>query len=180
MIGCVGATFWAAAHAEWEARVAPGDGLDVMSLGRHPVWTPQRTPEEFTYQTRSHRTESRPIRPGEVVASSFRPTAVALEASVLAWPVTSVVGVLYVALRGRRRDFALHCAGTIAIGQCAALVACAASVPWWISIGGWPHLPQNLLAVGFVTGAVTGLLTYSPAVVGGPTYLRPTPRRPSR
>ncbi len=179
-LGCFGATLWAAAHADWEARVAPGDGLDVMNLGRHPVWSPPESPAQFTFHSRSHRTESRPIRAGDVVAKSVRPADVAVEAAVLAWPTLAVVGVLYLASRGRRRSAALHCAGSVALGQCVALVACVAGLQFWVSAGGWPHLPYDLFAVGILGGLVVGLMTYRPAVVSGPIYVRPKVATESR
>lgn len=171
--GCVGVTLWSAANASWEARISPGFGDEVMDLGLHPLWSPPPTPEQFTFYSRSHRTESRPVRPGDVVTMSVRPAEVAVVASVLAWPVLSVLGVLYLVFRGRQRDIALHCAGSIAVAQVVALVACVVSLPLWISVGGWPHLPLDLFGVGTLSGLAVGLLTYTRAVVGGPEYVRP-------
>ena len=183
-IGCVASTLWATAQAQWEARVTPGEDCDVMLLGRHPLWSPPPTPEHFAFYSRSHPTESRPIRTGDVVKSSVRPAYIAVEASVLAWPALAVVGLLYLVLRGHRRDFALHSAGAVAVGQCVALVACVMSLPLWVSVGGGPHLPVYLFGVSVLAGLIVGLLTYRPAVVGGPTYVRPKvptqSRSPSR
>lgn len=162
-VGCVVAVLWAAANADWESRVAPSHDDAVMLLGRHPLWEPPETPEVFRVYTRSHRIESRPIFPGDVVTVRFSPVHVAIEASVSAWPALAIVSVLYLAVRGRRRDFALHCAGAVAVCQVVAVVACVVVWPWWVSLdGGWPDLPYDLLALGFSFGLTVGLLTYTP------------------
>jgi hypothetical protein len=71
------------------------------------------------------------------------------------WPVTVVGGVLYLAIRGRRRDVILH------LGMCAGLgltVGAVACIGLWLLFGGWgPPAPELFGGLGLVAGIVGGL-----------------------
>jgi hypothetical protein len=74
------------------------------------------------------------------------------------WPVTVVGGLLYLAMRRKRRDLTLHLGLSAGIGLTASGAAC---LGLWLVFGGWgPPAPEFFGGLGFVLGIVGGLLSF--------------------
>jgi hypothetical protein len=66
------------------------------------------------------------------------------------WLVTVVGGLLYLAVRGTRRDLVLHLGVSAEIGLTAGAAAC---IGLWLMFGGWGP-PRQLLAMALDPGAI--------------------------
>jgi hypothetical protein len=66
--------------------------------------------------------------------------------------------LLYLAMRGERRDLTLHLALSAGIGLTAGAVAC---IGLWFLFGGWgPPAPEFFGGPGLVVGVVGGLASF--------------------
>jgi hypothetical protein len=76
------------------------------------------------------------------------------------WPTTWLAGLLYLAIRGPRRDRILHISLFAAIGlTCGAFICCG----MWLLLGGWgPPAPVIFGFMGILSGVLAGMLTYRP------------------
>lgn len=159
LAGCLGAITLSAATAPWEARLVQGNSTWIMRLDRRPVWQPPATPDYHAF--RQHFEQSREFPPpngGWVIRTSYDSVGVALTAVAYCWPVKLVCGLLYLAVRGPRRDLVLHCALTVAVALSVGVAACIAL---WCVVGGWgPPAVGCFGVLGVVGGIISGLATF--------------------
>ena len=172
LAGCLGAIAVSAATAPWEARLVQGNHSWIMDLGRHPAWQPPAAPDYQSF--RQHFEQSREFPPpngGWAIRASYDPVDVALAAVAYFWPVALVCGLLYLVVRGPRRDVVLHCALHVAAGLSVAVAACVAL---WCLVGGWGAPAVGCFGVlGLVGGSISGVASFSK---GTPNQaLQPTP-----
>ena len=117
LAGCLGAVAMSAATAPWESRLVQGNHSWIMDLGRHPVWQPPAPPDYAAFRQHFERSEDFPPRNGGwVIRAGYDPAGVGLAAAAYCWPVALMCGLLYLAVRGPRRDVVLHCALHVAAG----------------------------------------------------------------
>jgi CHASE2 domain-containing sensor protein len=70
------------------------------------------------------------------------------------WLVSVIGGLLYLAVRGERRDLVLHLALSAGMGLTASAAACIAL---WLLFGGWgPPAPEFFGGLGLVVGIIVG------------------------
>lgn len=154
LAGCLGAIATSAATAPWEARLVEGDSSWIMRLDRHPVWQPPAAPDYQAFRQHFERSREFPRPDGRwVIRASYDPIGVALAAVTYCWPVSLVCGLLYLAVRGPRRDEVLHCALGVAAGLSVAVAAC---VGLWCVVGGWGPPAIGCFGVLGVAGGVVG------------------------
>jgi hypothetical protein len=160
LAGCLGAIALSAATAPWEARLVRGNHSWIMDLGRHPAWQPPAAPDYTAFRQHFDRSEDFPPPDGGwVIRVSYDPVDVGLAALAYSWPVAAVCGLLYLAVRGPRRDVVLHCALRVAAGLSIAVAAC---VGLWCVVGGWgPPAVGCFGVLGVVGGIVSGLMSFS-------------------
>jgi hypothetical protein len=159
LVGCLGAIALSTATTPWEARLVRDNHSWIMNLGRHPVWQPPAAPGYAAFRQHFERAEEFPLPDGGwTIRVGYDPAEVGLAAMAYCWPVALICGLLYLAIRGSRRDLVLHCALRVAAGLSAAVVACIAL---WCMIGGWgPPAVGWFGILGVVGGILNGLASY--------------------
>lgn len=159
LAGCFGAVAVSAATASWEARLVQGDTSWIMRLDPHPVWWPPATPDYQVFRRHFGQSQEFPLPDGEwVIRTSYDPIDVGLAAVAYCWPVALACGLLYLAVRGTRRDVILHCALYVAAGLVVAVAAC---FTLYCVVGGWgPPAVGCFGALGVVGGIVSGLASF--------------------
>jgi hypothetical protein len=162
LVGCGGAVGMAAATAPWKARLFQGNHSWVVDLGRHPVWHAPPSPDYESFrQWFEHSREFPRPNDGWGISIGYDPVEVGFAAVAYSWLVALVCGLLYLAVRGPRRDAVLHCSLHVAAGLAAALAAC---IGLWCVIGGWgPPAAPCFGVLGVVGGIFSGLASFRPS-----------------
>jgi hypothetical protein len=161
-LGCVAAVAW---NGRWEGHLTRGNQTWLVDLGFAPVWAPPADPRYARFQEDFKESEGFPSEgtPGLTIERVLKFDWMAVDLLLSLWPVTVASGLLYLAVRGGRRDLILHLGLSTGIGLTAGAAAC---VGLWLLLGGWgPSSPEFAGGLGLVVGVVVGLGYFKPGRV---------------
>ena len=96
--------------------------------------------------------------PGCTIQRRLKVDWMAADLLLYLWPLTVVGGLLYLAIRGERRDLILHLGLSAGIGLTAGVAVC---IGLWMMLGGWgPPAPEFFGGLGLVAGVAGGLVSF--------------------
>jgi hypothetical protein len=153
-LGCVVIVVW---NGRWEGRLTGGSHTWIVDLRRAPVWAPPPDPPYARFREDFKGSEDFPAdgTPGLTIRSVLKLDWMTNDLLLHLWSVTAASVLLYLALRGERRDLILHLGLWAGIGLTAAATAC---IGLWLMFGGWgPPAPEFFGALGLVVGVIVGL-----------------------
>lgn len=156
-VGAIGLVAW---QGRWEGHLTRGNHTWIVDLGRAPIWSPPPTPTYAIFQSDVEGSKGFPAEetPGLVFKRILRIDWMVIDLLLFLWPATVVSGLVYLALRGERRDFLLHLGLCIGIGLSLGVVGC---VGLWLLFGGWgPPAPELFGSLGLIGGIVGGPLSF--------------------
>jgi hypothetical protein len=160
LLACLGCVALVALNGRWEGRLTRGNHTWIVDLGRAPVWVPPSDPTYARFREDFKESEGFPAEgsPGLTVQRVLKLDWMAVDLLLYLWPVTVVGGLLYLAVRGERRDLILHLGLAAGIGLTAGAAAC---IGLWLLFGGWgPPAPEFFGGLGLVAGIVVGLVSF--------------------
>ena len=142
---------------QWEGRLRLGDHTWYIDLDRRPVWNPPDVPGYGQFRAVFADLPAE-ATPGLTITPGLKWEWMLVDCLMYLWAVTAGFGILYLVVRGRRRDPVLH--GGLCVGgaMSAAAVGCFA---FWLLLGGWgPPAPGLFGLLGVVAGILLAALTY--------------------
>lgn len=157
---CVGCVAVVALNGRWEGHLTRGNHTWIVNLRRAPVWMPPPNPPYSKFWEDFKRSEDFPAEgtSGLTIRRVLKLDWMAVDLLLYLWFVNVVCAVLYVSMRGGRRDLILHLGLSTGISLTAAAAAC---IGLWLLFGGWgPPAPAFFGGMGVVTGVFVGLVSY--------------------
>jgi hypothetical protein len=157
LVACLGSSVLVAWSGRWEGRLTLGNHTWIVDLGRAPVWAPPPDPPYARFQKDFTESEGFPAEdtPGFAIHRVLKLDWMAVDLLLYLWAVTVASGLLYLAMRGERRDLILHLGLSAGIGLTAGAAGC---IGLWLLFGGWgAPSPEFFGALGLVGGVVVGL-----------------------
>lgn len=156
--GSVVITVW---NGRWEGRLSSRYNTFIIDLGRAPVWAPPPVPPHARFREVFKDLEVFPAQgtPGLTIQRVLKWDWMVVDLLLYLWLVTAASGLLYLALRGERRDRILHLGLWAGFGLTAGATACFGL---WLMLGGWgPPDPEFFGGLGLVMGIIVGLWTFT-------------------
>jgi hypothetical protein len=157
LVACLGAAAIVACNGRWEGRLTLENTTWIVGLGRAPVWAPPPDPPYARFQEDFKDSEGFPAEgmPGITIQRVLKLDWMAVDLLLYLWAVTVASGLLYLAMRGERRDPILHLGLFAGIGLTAGAAAC---IGLWLLFGGWgPPDPELFGGLGLAVGLIVGL-----------------------
>src|SRR5262249_2371028 len=155
--GCVALVL---GKGRWEGRLTLEGTTWIVDLGRAPIWAPPPEPLYARFQVDFKRSEGFPAEgtPGLTIRRVLKVDWMAVDLLLYLWPVTVAGGLLYLAIRRKRRDLVLHLGLAVGLGLTGGAAAC---IGLWLLFGGWgPPGPEVLGGLGLGGGSVGGLVSF--------------------
>jgi hypothetical protein len=160
VLACLGCAAILVSNAPWEGRLTRGNHTWIVDLGRAPIWAPPPEPPYATFRQDFKESEGFPPEgpPSLAIRRVLRLDWMSADLLLYLWSVSVLAGLLYLAMRGHRRDLILYLALSVGVGLTAAAAAC---IGLWLFYGGWgPPFPEFFGALGLVAGIVAGLASF--------------------
>jgi hypothetical protein len=158
-IGCVAIVAW---RGHWQGRLIYANHTWIVDLSRAPIWAPPAVPPYSMFWEDFEASEGFPPEgaSGVTIQRVLMLDWMAVDLLLDLWVVTIAGGLLYLAVRGERRDLILHVG--LSAGICLT-VGAAASIGLWLLCGGWgPPAPGVFGGLSLIVGFVAGLLSFKP------------------
>lgn len=149
-----------ASNGRWEGRLVAGGVTWHLDLTNAPLWSPPPVPNYDAFQQHFSAAAELPFEgtPGLSIDRALKFDWMLVELLLLIWPISVVLGLLYRAVRGERRDLILHLALAVGVGLTCGAAAC---MGLWFIGGGWgPPLPAAFGGMALILSLVIGLLSY--------------------
>jgi hypothetical protein len=153
-LSCIVVVAW---NSRWEGSLTRTDHTIIVDLGRSPVWAPPAVPPYSRFSKDFKDSQGFPDEddPGLSIRRELKSDWMAVDLLLYLWLVTVVGGLLYLGVRGDRRDVVLHCGLSVGIGLTIAASVC---VGLWLLCGGWgAPAPEFFGGLGLVGGLLVGL-----------------------
>jgi hypothetical protein len=158
LLACFGGVAFAAWSGRWEGRLTSGNCTWIMDLGRNPVWAPPPDPQYAQFQEHFRGDFPTEAPKGLTIQRVLKLDWMAADLLLYLWAVTVAFGLLYLAVRGERRDLILHLGLSTGIGLTAGAAFC---IGLWMLFGGWgPPTPEFFGGLGLVVGIISGLASF--------------------
>ena len=158
VLACLGCVAYEAENVPWEGHLmAPGRHPAIVELGRSPIWAPPPEPTYATFEDfRGFPDFPDQGTPGLEIRRVLAVDWIEMDLMLYLWAVTVTCGLVYLAVRGRRRDIVLHLVLWAGIGLTAGI---ALSMMRWLAVRG-PAYELWFGGLGLVGGIVGGLLSF--------------------
>jgi hypothetical protein len=160
LVACLGCVAIVTLNGRWEGRLTLRNYTWIVDLDRAPVWAPPPDPPYAKFQKVFKESDDFPAggTPGLTIHRVLKLDSLAVDLLLYLWPVTFFSGLLYLALRGERRDLILHCGLSAGIGLTAGAVVC---IGLWLLLGGWgPPLPDCCGSLALFVGIFVGIRSF--------------------
>jgi hypothetical protein len=159
VVACLVSVVRLACCVRWEARLETSGSTLVLDLPSAPLWNPPAAPSsqrEFLFKW-GHGMAVEAVDSTSQITLSPALGRTLVDALYVIWPGTCIVGLLYVLVRGGRRDVMLHMALCIGGGL---TLAVAVGLSLWLVYGPGDSMSDEWLGVlGLICGATMGACT---------------------